>query len=234
MKTSGIYIIRHKASGKAYVGRSTDIANRWDLHKRHTEQKKDRSPLHRAMRKYGYDAFDWEILVEAHARDHVALEYQHIVALGTMTPAGYNVGGTAGGQPPRELLDLMGPAERDAKIAEMRSSSKKMHATLMERRKDPEYNAAYLAKKSADALKREVARRKRIEEDPEYAAKEMARRQLGGLKAWEKIHARKASDPAFAEDLRLKKRAAAIVVRARDPRTLRAKARQEAANGNLS
>jgi len=183
MIISGIYMIRHKESGKKYIGRSTDIANRWNLHKRHTEQRKDRSPLHRAMRKYGYDAFEWKVLTTAPARLHVVLERQFMRDWQVMVPHGYNVGGAAGGQPPRELLDAMGEDEREIKLAEMKLLSGKMHAAIKERRTDPVYEAAYLAEKKATALLREVARRERIANDPEYAAREKARRHLGGIKA---------------------------------------------------
>jgi group I intron endonuclease len=201
MTISGIYMIRHKESGKKYIGRSTDIVNRWNLHKKHTEQKKDRSPLHRAMRKYGYDAFEWKVLTTAPARLHVLLERQFICDWNVMVPHGYNVGGAAGGQPPRELLDAMGSDEREAKIAEMRENSRKMHTTLRERRIDPVYEAAYLANMKATALAREVARRERLANDPEYAAREKARRHRGGVKAQEAIRARAAVDPDFADKM---------------------------------
>lgn len=183
MKTSGIYLIRHKASGKSYVGRSTNIENRWDLHKRHTEQKRDRSPLHRAMRKYGYDAFDWLVIVRAPARLHVALEHQFMTDWGTLVPAGYNVGGAAGGQPPRELLDLMGMEERAEKEREMRDLARKMHATLAQKRQDPEYEARYRAVKSAAAARCWAERKAREASDPVFAAEMQARRKRRAAKA---------------------------------------------------
>lgn len=226
MKTSGIYLIRHKASGKSYVGRSTNIENRWDLHKRHTEQKRDRSPLHRAMRKYGYDAFDWLVLVRAPARVHVALEHQFMTDWRTLVPAGYNVGGAAGGQPPRELLDLMGAEERAEKEQEMRALAQKMHATLAEKRKDPEYEAAYRAAKSAAAARCWADRKAREASDPVFAAEMQARRKRRAAKAHATIRDRRASDPVFAEQYSKKLSASAKIARARDPRTLAAKARR--------
>jgi len=220
MIISGIYMIRHKESGKKYIGRSTDIANRWNLHKRHTEQRKDRSPLHRAMRKYGYDAFEWKVLTTAPARLHIMLERQFIRDWKVMAPHGYNVGGAAGGQPPRELLNAMGEDERKTKLAEMKRLSGKMHAAIKERRADPAYEAAYLAEKKATALLREVARRERITNDPEYAAREKARRHLGGIKAAAAVKARAAKDPDFARSMTEMYRKAARKARDSDPRTL--------------
>ena len=226
MTTSGIYLIRHKASGKSYVGRSTNIENRWDLHKRHTEQKRDRSPLHRAMRKYGYDAFDWLVLVRAPARVHVTLEHQFMVDWGTLVPSGYNVGGAAGGQPPRELLDLMGPEERAAKEHEMRGLAQKMHVALKHKRQDPDYEAEYRAIKSAAAKKRWADRKARMAEDPVFAAEADKKWRERAAKAATTVRNRRASDPVFAEQHSAKLSAAAKATRARDPRTIAAKARQ--------
>lgn len=225
MTTSGIYLIRHKASGKSYVGRSTNIENRWDLHKRHTEQKRDRSPLHRAMRKYGYDAFDWIVLVRAPARLHVVLEHQFIVDRATLVPVGYNVGGAAGGNPPRELLALMGEEERAAKELEMRALARKMHATLARKREDPAYEAAYRATKSEAAKRRWAARKARIAEDPVFAEEADKKWRERAAKAAATIRARKAADPEFAQQLFNKMSASARAVRARDPRTVAARAR---------
>lgn len=187
MKTSGIYLIRHKASGKSYVGRSTNIENRWDLHKRHTEQKRDRSPLHRAMRKYGYDAFDWIVLVRAPARLHVTLEHQFMTDWGTLVPAGYNVGGASGGVPSRELLNLMGEEERSEKEREMRDLARKMNASLAQKRQDPEYEARYRAVKSAAAARCWAERKAREASDPVFAAEMQARRKRRAAKAQETL-----------------------------------------------
>jgi group I intron endonuclease len=183
MTASGIYLIRHKESAKKYIGRSIDIENRWSLHRRHTEQKRDRSPLHRAMRKYGYDAFDWLVLVKAPARLHVVLEHQFMTDWNTLVPAGYNVGGAAGGQPPRELLALMGPEERAAKEQEMRHFAQKMHATIRRKRQDPEYEANYRAVKSAAAARCWADRKAREAVDPVFAAEMGARRRRRAAKA---------------------------------------------------
>jgi group I intron endonuclease len=228
MLNSGIYMIRHRESGKTYIGRSVHVTERWALHKRHTEQHRDRSPLHRAMRKYGYDAFEWKVLVTAPARLQAQLEKQFMLDWGTMVPAGYNVGSHNGGQPSRELLNAMGEKERAAKMAEMRGLSAKMHATLVERRKDPAYDANYRARNKQAALKREVNRRLRLASDPEYAERERLRRKTGGLKSAQKIKERVEQDPAFGRRLTEIYRAAAKKARATDPRTLAAQARRGA------
>lgn len=226
MSTSGIYLIRHKASGKSYVGRSTNIENRWDLHKRHTEQERDRSPLHRAMRKYGYDAFDWIVLVQAPARLHVTLEHQFMTDWGTLVPAGYNVGGAAGGRPSRELLALMGPEERAAQEQEMRAAAQNMHAALRQLRANPEYEAEYRRRKSEAAKARWARRKEKIKTDPAFAEEAGARWRERARKAQQTLRDRRATDPAFDARIREARAAAGRAARAADPRTLRAKIRR--------
>ena len=225
MTNCGIYAIRHRATGKTYVGRSVNIKNRWALHKKHTEQRRDRSPLHRAFRKYGYDAFDWIILAEAPAQEQVALEESYIKSLGTMVPAGFNVGGTAGGKPSRALMESMDPEAREECLTDLRKSAMKMHAAISERRKDPEYEAAYRAVKSEAAKKRWAERKARLASDPVFAAEADEKWKKRAAKAAETIRKRRAEDPEFAAQLHAKMSAAAKAVRARDPRTVAARAR---------
>ena len=179
------------------------------------------------MRKYGYDAFEWEVLVTAPARLQPALERQFMLDWNTMVPSGYNVGSHNGGQPSRELLDAMGTEERDAKLTEMRDLSAKMHCTIAERRKDPEYDARYCASKKRAAITREANRRERLAADPEYAEKERLRRKKGGLLSAQKIKARAESDPIFARRITEVYRTAAKKARTNDPRTLAAMARKK-------
>lgn len=226
MSISGIYMIRHKDSGKRYIGRSTNVHGRWDLHKRHTEQERDRSPLHRAMRKYGYDAFEWIVLVSAPARLHVLLEEQFMRDMNTMVPFGYNVGGSAGGQPPRALLDAMGAEERENKLAEMKALAAKMHQTLAERRKDPAYDAWYKSRMSEAAKTRWAKRKARIAADPEFAAKANAEWKARAKSAAEAISSRIATDPDFARHINTVRSKAAKKARASDSRTVAAASRR--------
>lgn len=219
-------MIRHRDSGKCYIGRSTNIRNRWNLHKRHTEQRKDKSPLHRAMRKYGYDAFDFIVLAGASAELHVFLEYNFIKIMNSMVPFGYNVGGVNGGQPSRELLDAMGEVEREVKLAEMRGLSAKMHATLAEKRKDPIYEAAYRKTQSEAAKKRWALRKERMATDPTFAAEANAKWIKRAKKAASTIKARSESNEEYANRISAVRRAAAIKARANDPRTIAAQQRK--------
>ena len=64
MAKVGIYLYTNKINGKQYVGQSVDIEAR---HKRHVYRSKGNKPIQvidRAIKKYGIDNFDFNILVE--------------------------------------------------------------------------------------------------------------------------------------------------------------------------
>lgn len=59
----GIYAIRHVASGKTYIGSSSNIASRWRQHKSGLNLKKHGNPkLQLAWNKYGASAFEFVVL----------------------------------------------------------------------------------------------------------------------------------------------------------------------------
>jgi group I intron endonuclease len=222
MTISGIYMIRHKESGKMYIGRSTDVHNRWDLHKRHAEQRKNNSPLHRAMRKYGCDAFEWKVLLTAPAKLHIGLEHLFMSDWGTMAPAGYNVGGAAGGFAPRQLRDDMGADEQQEQLGLMREQARKMHVSVAEKRKDPEYDAWYKTRMSEAAKTRWAKRKARIAVDPHFAAQADAMWKARAKRAKDTIANRAAVDPEFAKHIHDVRSNAAKKARASDPRTVAA------------
>lgn len=59
----GIYVITHVASGKVYVGSAVHVPKRWRTHK-HDLNKRDHHSrmLQRAWKKYGSEAFRWEVV----------------------------------------------------------------------------------------------------------------------------------------------------------------------------
>lgn len=60
---SGIYVITHVASGRKYVGSAVDIRSRWRVHKCELRKQKHHSPkLQNAWRRYGEDAFSFEVV----------------------------------------------------------------------------------------------------------------------------------------------------------------------------
>lgn len=58
----GIYKITNKKTGKSYIGQSNDIERRFKQHQQKGE--KSRIPLDIAIKKYGIDAFSYEIIEE--------------------------------------------------------------------------------------------------------------------------------------------------------------------------
>lgn len=169
--TSGIYMIEHRESGKRYIGRSVDIEMRWHQHRSDAKNHRTNNPVHNAIRKHGRDAFNWKILVTAPARLQAILEAQFILDWKTMKPSGYNLGGTEGGFPSRDLINEMAPAERAHWDAVLLRVAEMGHKALRKKRECPVYEAEYLAKKAAASTTREARVRARRAADPEYDAR---------------------------------------------------------------
>jgi group I intron endonuclease len=92
-----LYKIVNRATGRAYVGiTKLTAAARWTQHKKMARNRPGHT-LHRAIRKYGAETFDVQILETI---DELALalhrERELIVLHGTLAPSGYNL--TSGGE----------------------------------------------------------------------------------------------------------------------------------------
>lgn len=87
-----VYLARCKVNGKGYVGKTTySLSFRKTCHKNDAE---DGSLLlfHRAIRKHGWDAFEWTVLTEDDDDEFLCfMERKWIKRLGTKTPNGYNM-----------------------------------------------------------------------------------------------------------------------------------------------
>jgi group I intron endonuclease len=59
--SAGIYLIRNKINDKKYIGQSTNIENRWSHHKSRSISN-HYSLVHRAIKKYGIDNFEFVVL----------------------------------------------------------------------------------------------------------------------------------------------------------------------------
>lgn len=92
-----IYQIRHRESGKVYVGCTTlGLTERWKKHVYAASCKKPPYVVHKAIAKYGADAFDVSLLsTAASVEEMLALEKRWIADSGSVYPCGYNM--TAGG-----------------------------------------------------------------------------------------------------------------------------------------
>lgn len=88
MKPFKVYLVKHIASGKGYVGvTQTRLANRLSAH---ASQKG--SSLHADLKRYGRDAFIIEVLHTTLGREEAyQTESEMMVKHGTLRPKGYNL-----------------------------------------------------------------------------------------------------------------------------------------------
>ena len=76
---TGVYAIRHKVSGRVYVGSSLDVHGRWSSHTKALIKGRHHSVhLQRAWTKYGSDAFEFVVLEWCDADERVAREQVYI------------------------------------------------------------------------------------------------------------------------------------------------------------
>lgn len=77
---TGIYKIINNINGKVYIGQSKDIQRRWTTHKNRAFvlNKEYNKYLYRAFRKYGLDAFSFEVLEECQVDELDEKENQYI------------------------------------------------------------------------------------------------------------------------------------------------------------
>jgi group I intron endonuclease len=176
---SGIYAIRHKATGRIYLGSAADIPRRWRCHRSRLRLGTHHSRyLQRAWNKYGPDAFVFEVLravPDPNGLIEVEQEY-----LDRLQPyrwrLGFNVCSTAGSPLGRQCRP-----ETRAKMAEAMRGKKhspeakaKITAALTGKKLSPEHCAkmAEAARNcSPEARARMAAARRGKTHSPETRAK---------------------------------------------------------------
>jgi group I intron endonuclease len=84
----GVYLIRHRESGKGYVGSSASMEKCWNNHRTGNGST---VYLTRAIKLHGADAFDFSVLELCARADLPKVEGKWIAALGTLVPKGYNI-----------------------------------------------------------------------------------------------------------------------------------------------
>lgn len=165
MKICGVYLISNKVNGRSYVGISLDIRNRWRAHRK--PKPSSSTVLHSAIRKYGVEAFTFEVLEQCAPEILAERERYWIAALGTF-PDGYNL--TSGGESGRLIAD-----STKAKLSALNTGVKRGPCP-------PERAAAIsAAKKGICTLSREqilaiAAARKGLKRRPESVARSVLAR----------------------------------------------------------
>jgi len=114
-KKSGIYCIRNKANGKAYVGSAINLQKRRNTHLRRLRDGKHvNAPLQSAWKKYHEESFEFVILEFVDDRASLVQREQHWIdsLKSTVNGNGYNLSPKAGSQ-----LGMKHSEEARAKIA---------------------------------------------------------------------------------------------------------------------
>jgi group I intron endonuclease len=92
---TGIYKLTHKESGKIYIGQSKHLKRRLNEHRRcekSNDKEGSQSVVRRAIKKYGFDAFDFEIILYCDEGEYMNLmETKLIQFYDCLVPKGYNV-----------------------------------------------------------------------------------------------------------------------------------------------
>eukprot|EP00891_Asterochloris_glomerata_P008006 jgi/Astpho2/8006/Aster-x1475 len=82
-----IYVITNKINKKQYVGKTDDYERRFREHKRYA----GKSVVHLALKKYGVDNFDFDVIDQVEDDRAGELEDYYIVQWNSLVPTGYNL-----------------------------------------------------------------------------------------------------------------------------------------------
>lgn len=89
---SGIYQITHLDTGRIYIGQSVNLSNRKQTHKRSERNKNSKSLIGNVIKKHGWDAFKFEVLVYAEGVDYLNLLEEKIIStFNSLSPNGFNI-----------------------------------------------------------------------------------------------------------------------------------------------
>ncbi len=143
-----IYRATCKITGKSYIGQTVNsLAHRRKWHE-DAARIGGTFYFYRALRKHGFDAFDWSIIFDDIPDDELnQREIEAIAGFGTLTPRGYN--STPGGDGTRGLKWSKESRERFSKLKTGRPLSERhiaaIRAAKKGRKQSPEHKAAKLA-----------------------------------------------------------------------------------------
>lgn len=134
---SGIYKITHRDSGRIYIGQSIKLKRRLNGYKNAGGSGNGNSVIKRAILKYGWDAFDWEILLYANNMDYLnEMEIKLISAYDCLAPKGFNIKTGGSNAPfPEHLKKLFSEQRKGKKHTE--EARKKMSIGQKKRWENP-------------------------------------------------------------------------------------------------
>lgn len=127
----GIYMYTNRLNGKRYIGKSTNIEARFGKHRRNAKDGRE-SYFYNAIRKYGLEQFDFEVLEECTEEELNEREKHYIDLYNTLYPSGYNLtpGGDGG-----DVYKNRSEAENKKTREKMSASHKGLKHTPGERAK---------------------------------------------------------------------------------------------------
>lgn len=150
-----VYRVTCTVSKKCYIGLTNkDEPLRWRYHLRDARTKRRDGVFHQAIRKYGADAFQREVLREcADEGEAVATERRLIAQYGTLHPAGYNL--SAGGETYKGCNRVKGRPVSEAHREHLR----RLAAAMKGKKRSPQAVAKGRAKQMGHAVSEETRRK---------------------------------------------------------------------------
>ena len=111
-----IYIATNQINGKQYVGKTVRPLSERRVTHQLNATKGQKSAFYNALRKYGFDAFDWDVVIDDVPDDDLnSLEIENIKWFDSKAPNGYNLtdGGDGLNNPTQETRDKIGLANKN-------------------------------------------------------------------------------------------------------------------------
>ncbi len=107
-----IYKATNKINGKSYIGFDSNWPKRRKFHERLSQKDDPKLHFHRALKKYGIQSFEWEVLFQNEDRDYTLKDREpHFISEHKTFEHGYNM--TLGGEGNRGLRFKHTPEARE-------------------------------------------------------------------------------------------------------------------------
>ena len=180
-----IYTITHRASGRVYVGQTSMSAKRrWQFHC--TPSNKNKRGIAGAIRKYGKEAFDFQVIDIA--ENSTQLDHKEcfwITRLNSLAPSGFNL--ESGGNKNKSATTETRRAQREARAAWLATNpdTSKLGNGSRGRKRRPEEVAAIKVgltgrSVSAETKERIAAKQRGVPKTRDYTLR-MARARMKGM-----------------------------------------------------